>query len=63
MTTNAQLAAKLLRNAAEFFRSVGEQNPAMVDDMEQNAQRYELVADWVEQSPDSESDLSRLLDD
>ena len=45
MKTNAQLAAKLLRNAAEFFRSVGEQNPAMTDDMEQNARRCLEICD------------------
>lgn len=63
MATNAQIAAKLLRDAAEFFRSVGEQNPEMNADLEQNARRYELVAGWVESSPASESDLDRIFDE
>ena len=63
MTTNAKLAARLLRNAAEFFRSVAEQNPAVTEDMETEAQTYELVADWVETDPSGETPLSESADD
>lgn len=55
MTTNAQLAAQLLRGAADFFRSVGEQNPAIQDQMGANAETYDLVAGWVETEPTEES--------
>ncbi len=63
MPTNAKLAARLLRNAAEFFRSVAEQNPAVTEDMETNAQTYELVADWVETDPGGETPLSDVADE
>ena len=33
MATNAQLAAKLLRDASGFFRNVGEQNPPLQQQM------------------------------
>lgn len=62
MATNAQIAAKLLRDAAEFFRSVGEQNPDMNADLERNARRYELVAGWVDARPAAECDLDRVFD-
>lgn len=62
MPTNAKLAARLLRNAAEVFRSVAEQNPAAMKDMETNAQTYELVADWVETDPGGETPLTDAAD-
>ena len=49
MATNAQLAAKLLRDA-----SVGEQNPPLQQQMTDNAQVYEQVADLVESDPNGE---------
>lgn len=54
MATNAELAAKLLRDASGFFRNVGEQNPDLKDQMNDNAQVYEQVADMVEQDPGAE---------
>ncbi|BBC74221.1 conserved hypothetical protein [Altererythrobacter sp. B11] len=54
MATNAQLAAKMLRDAGSFFRSVGEQNPPIADQMEDNAQVYGQVADLLEQDPTGE---------
>lgn len=54
MATNAELAAKLLRDASGFFRNVGEQNPDLKDQMNDNAQVYEQVADMVEQDPSAE---------
>ena len=50
-TTYAQLAAKLLRDAATFFRNVGAQNEPLRDQMEDNASVYEQVADLVEKDP------------
>ena len=51
MPTHAQLAAKLLRDAAIFFRNVGAQNPALADDMNENAAVYEQVAGLTEADP------------
>jgi hypothetical protein len=54
MPTNAQLAAKLLRDASGFFRQVGEQNPPVAEQMNQNAEAYEQVAAMVENDPTGE---------
>ena len=54
MATNAQLAAKLLRDAGSFFRSVGEQNPPIADQMNDNAQVYDEVAQLVEADPNGD---------
>jgi hypothetical protein len=50
-TSNAQLAARLLRDAAKFFRTVGEQNPTLQDAMTENAAIFEDVAALVEVDP------------
>lgn len=57
MPTHAQLAAKLLRDAATFFRTVGEQNSPLQDQMNDNATVYEQVADLVENDPSGTLDL------
>ena len=54
MPTNAELAAKLLRNAAEFFRSVGEKNTELGEQMRSNADTYDRVAEWVEKDANGE---------
>lgn len=51
MATNAELAAKLLRAASNFFRAVGEQNPDLRDQMETNAEACDLIAGRVEVDP------------
>ncbi len=51
MLTHAQLSAKLLRDAAVFFRTIGEQNPPLKIQMDENANVFEQVADLVEQDP------------
>ena len=51
MATNAELAAKLLRAAANFFRAVGEQNTELMEQMSTNAHACELIADKVEVDP------------
>jgi hypothetical protein len=56
-TTYAQLAAKLLRDAATFFRNVGEQNQPLKDQMNDNAAVYDQVADLIEKNPNGELDL------
>ena len=51
MVTPTQLAAKLLRDAAVFFRTIGEQNPPLKQQMEENATVFEQVATLVEKDP------------
>ncbi len=51
MPTNAQIAARLLRSAADFFRQVGNQNPKVMEQMEASARSYDVVADLVEKNP------------
>lgn len=51
MPNHAQLAAKLLRDAAIFFRDVGAQNPELLEEMSENAAVYEQVADLTEDDP------------
>jgi hypothetical protein len=58
MATNAELAAKLLRNAGEFFRNIGASTPQIRDQMEQNARTYDIVADWLEDDPTGEAPIS-----
>ena len=53
MITHAQLSAKLLRDAAAFFRTIGEQNQPLKIQMDENANVFEQVADLVEQDPAS----------
>jgi hypothetical protein len=51
MITHAQLSAKLLRDAAGFFRTIGEQNPPLKIQMDENSRVFEQVADLVEHDP------------
>jgi hypothetical protein len=49
--THAEMAARLLREASLFFKSVGEQNPPLKEQMDQNAEIYSTVAAIVEKTP------------
>ncbi len=51
MITHAQLAAKLLKDAAVFFRTIGEQNPPLKIQMDENADVFEQVAMLLETNP------------
>ena len=51
MPSHAELAAKLLRDAATFFKTIAEQNPPLKEQMSENADVFEQVADLVEQNP------------
>lgn len=51
MLTHAQLSAKLLRDAAAFFRTIGQQNPPLKIQMDENANVFEQVADLTERDP------------
>lgn len=54
MTTNATLAARLLRDAANFFRTIAEQNESLNDAMTENAKIFDEVAMLVETDPTGE---------
>lgn len=58
MATNATIAAKLLRDAATFFRHVGEQNEPIREQMDSNAQAYEAVAELVESDPHADFEVT-----
>jgi hypothetical protein len=60
MATNVQLAAKLLRDAATFFRNIGEQNPPLKEQMNDNAEVYDQVADLLEKNPMGTLDLGDM---
>jgi len=51
MPTHAELAARLLRDAASFFRTIGEQNAPLREQMAENASVFEQVAALVERDP------------
>ena len=51
MPSHAELAAKLLRDAATFFKTIAEQNPPLKEQMTENADVFEQVADLVEKNP------------
>ena len=59
MSTYAQLAAKMLRDAATFFRNVGEQNVALEQQMNDNASVYDQVADLLEKNPTGTINISK----
>lgn len=63
MATNAELAAKLLRNAGEFFRNTGANTPQIQEQMEQNARTYDIVANWLEEDPSGEAPISMEPDE
>lgn len=58
--THAALAARLLRDAASFFRHLASENPTLHDPMQDNAAIYEEVAGLVEKDP---SGIIELQDD
>lgn len=51
MPTHAQLAARLLRDAALLMRTLGEQNPSLNQQMQENAGIFDQVATLVETDP------------
>lgn len=51
MASHAQLAARLLRDAAKFFRTLGEQNEPLREQMMENADVFDQVANLVESDP------------
>ncbi len=56
-TSHVDLAIQLLRDAAGFFRNVGEQNGPLKTEMFDNAKVYEQVASLLEDDPQGLIDL------
>ncbi len=54
MPAHNELAAKLLRDAAAFFKTIAQQNPPLKEQMDENADVFEQVADLVETDPTGE---------
>ena len=54
MPAHSELAAKLLRDAASFFKTIGEQNPPLKEQMQENSSVFEQVADLVETDPNGQ---------
>ena len=52
---HAQMAASLLRGAADFFRSMKSVDRAIERELEANAQACETIADRVESDPSGQA--------
>lgn len=50
-TSYAELTGKLLKDAADFFRTLAEQNDPLKEQMEENANVFDQIADLVMQDP------------
>lgn len=57
MATHADVAAKLLEDAASFFRALAEDNAEIRDQMINNAETYEYVAELVASDPTGVVDM------
>lgn len=51
MPTYAELSAKLLIDAADFFLTLGEQNAPLMDQMEENASVFRQMAELMLDDP------------
>lgn len=51
MPTHAELASKLLLDAAQFFTTLGEQNPPLIEQMQENASVFTQMAEIISQDP------------
>ena len=49
--SHAELAGRLLKDAATFFRTLAEQNEPIREQMEENANVYDQIGDLVEKDP------------
>lgn len=54
MPTHAELASKLLLDAAEFFKTLGDQNPPLADQMSENADVFTQMSQILSQNPTGE---------
>ncbi len=51
MPTHAELSTKLLSDAADFFITLGEQNPPLKEQMEENAGVFQQMGALLDQEP------------
>ena len=58
MPTHAEVAADLLKAAAVFFRNIAETNTELKEQMETNAETYDVIAQLVTSDPQGKLDLS-----
>lgn len=54
--THAELAGRLLKDAAEFFRTLADQNEPIKEQMEENANVFDQISDLVSTDPLGEMD-------
>lgn len=54
MPTHAEMAAKLLKESAKFYRAVGSDNPNLHESMESMANACDTIAGLVENDPTGE---------
>ena len=59
MPTHAELASKLLADAAGFFRTLGDQNEPLKEQMEENASVFEQMAGLLANEPEGEINGTR----
>lgn len=52
----AELTGRLLKDAANFFRSLAEQNEPLKEQMEENATVFDQIGDLVQQDPNGNLD-------
>ncbi|MCK5283990.1 MAG: hypothetical protein KAJ86_00225 [Alphaproteobacteria bacterium] len=48
---HSELAGQLLKDAADFFKTLGEQNEPIKEQMDENAKIYEQISSLVMQDP------------
>lgn len=56
MPTHAEIASRLLVDAATFFRTLGEQNELLKDQMDDNAKVFEQMAGLIVENPTGQID-------
>jgi len=56
MPTHAELASKLLADAATFFKALAEQNPELTEQMNENAGVFQQMSALLAQNPEGEID-------
>ncbi len=54
MPTHAELSVRLLNDAADFFKALGENNEPLKEQMDENATVFEQMASLLEQDPQGE---------
>ena len=56
MPSHAEIASKLLTDAAGFFTTLGDQNPELSDQMTENADVFRQMSALIAQQPDGVMD-------